>query len=165
MESNKRLGRQVDWVLIPYLGSMISGSLISVFDFIILQNMRPVYDIVLIVGIVFVVAGTVLRYVSRRTLVKAGMEHRDTPFIKSGHDLVTSGVYRVVRHPLYLGEITRLIGFPLMFKSLYGGVMMLIGIILLIARIEIEEKHLIEYYGDKYREYMDWTWRLIPWVF
>jgi len=53
---------------------------------------------------------------------------------------------------------------PPVFSSLYGFILMLELIPLTIYRIKIEEKMLIEKFGDEYREYMKKTKRLIPFV-
>ena len=79
--------------------------------------------------------------------------------------LITNGVYSRVRHPLYLGEISRNIGFALFFFSLYGLIVMLIANVFLIMRIRIEEKMLIDQFGKEYKEYMKKTYRLIPYVY
>ena len=76
--------------------------------------------------------------------------------------LVTTGVYRYIRHPLYLGEFCRNIGIPLFFNSLMRLIIILLGNLFLLIRVGIEEEMLVEEFGDEYREYMKRTKRLIP---
>jgi len=85
--------------------------------------------------------------------------------IVEGHRLVTDGVYRNIRHPLYLGELTRNLGFTLILSSTYGFLMVLIGGLFLHFRIGIEERMLLEEFGVEYEEYMRRTKRLIPYIY
>ncbi len=161
-----RLSLHEDWVLIPFLVTGLAGFVVSAIDFMFLQGSSFVFDAHFLMGVLFLVAGSVLRSISRRDLVKAGMRLRDTPFLQvDEHKLVTSGAYGVVRHPLYLGEILRNLGVPLLFKSLYGGLFILVGIILLCVRIEIEEKMLITRFGQEYITYRNKTKKLIPLIY
>jgi protein-S-isoprenylcysteine O-methyltransferase Ste14 len=84
-----------------------------------------------------------------------------------GQKVVTSGPYRYVRHPMYAGAILFFLGTPLLLGSWFGLAMTPILIILLAARIVMEEKTLrdgLEGYG----EYMTRVrYRLLPgiWLF
>jgi protein-S-isoprenylcysteine O-methyltransferase Ste14 len=79
--------------------------------------------------------------------------------------IVTDGVYRYIRHSLYLGEIIRNVGFAVASCSLYGLIPILVGNALLLFRIEIEERMLVEEFGSEYKEYMSRTKKLIPHVY
>jgi protein-S-isoprenylcysteine O-methyltransferase Ste14 len=78
--------------------------------------------------------------------------------------VISTGVYSIVRHPMYLAGILMFIGAPLLLGSLYG---MLIGVLLgllLVVRISGEEKMLtneLEGYAD-YK--MKVRYRLVPFV-
>ena len=56
------------------------------------------------------------------------------------HHLVKDGLYKHVRHPLYLGEILRNLGFVIIFSSIYGTLMVLLASMFLLFWIDIEEK-------------------------
>jgi protein-S-isoprenylcysteine O-methyltransferase Ste14 len=77
--------------------------------------------------------------------------------------LVTRGPYRWLRHPAYSGSILTLVGFPL---ALGTWVAALLVLILCFAgffyRMQIEERVLLEVFGDEYREYIEHTWRIFP---
>ncbi len=82
------------------------------------------------------------------------------------HVLVKDGIYSVVRHPSYTGAIFIFTGISLL---LYNGVLLCsINFVVLIAvyafRIHVEEKALIERFGEEYTEYMKRTWRLLPFL-
>jgi protein-S-isoprenylcysteine O-methyltransferase Ste14 len=82
--------------------------------------------------------------------------------IQPGHELVTSGPYRHVRHPSFLGMMLGLVGWVLLFRSGVGLVAVALGIPILLARIEAEEALLASHFGSAYDEYRRRTWRLLP---
>jgi protein-S-isoprenylcysteine O-methyltransferase Ste14 len=78
--------------------------------------------------------------------------------------VISTGVYGIVRHPLYLGCLLMLIGAPLLVGSIYGLGLSLIAVVVLVGRILGEEKMLVnelEGYED-YKKKV--TYRLIPFV-
>lgn len=81
-----------------------------------------------------------------------------------GQKVISTGVYGIIRHPMYFGNITLFIGVPVFLGS---GVGLIIGIVLsvlLIFRIPVEEKMLKEDL-DGYLEYMEKVkYRLIPFI-
>lgn len=82
--------------------------------------------------------------------------------IQSGHRLITTGPYGLVRHPGYLGEIASVLGMSLAMSSLIGLAMTILLFPLLIWRMGVEEEMLLTQFGDEYRGYMQRTKRLIP---
>lgn len=85
--------------------------------------------------------------------------------IQSGHELVTDGLYRRIRHPSYLGMIILLVGWALCFRSAIGLAMAALTVVILIARMDAEERLLASQFGDAYAAYKARTWRLIPWAY
>jgi len=85
--------------------------------------------------------------------------------IQPGHTLVTGGVYRVIRHPSYLGLLVSSLGWGLAFNSWVGVLLAAALLPPLIARMNAEESLLISQFGDEYVAYRDRTWRLIPGVY
>lgn len=80
------------------------------------------------------------------------------------HQVISTGVYGFVRHPMYLGGILLFVGTPMLLGSLYGLVIGLSMIFLLAGRIIGEEKMLINEL-DGYEEYKKKVrYRLIPFV-
>jgi len=81
------------------------------------------------------------------------------------HKLVKDGLYKHIRHPLYLGEILRNLGVVVIFSSVYGILIVLLASTFLFFRMDIEEKMLISVFGEEYKKYKRNTKRLIPHIY
>jgi protein-S-isoprenylcysteine O-methyltransferase Ste14 len=78
------------------------------------------------------------------------------------HQVCNRGLYKFVRHPGYLGMILSWLGFPLILNSVYCSIPVLLAIILLIIRTNLEDKFLARDLSG-YKEYMLKTrYRLLP---
>ena len=76
--------------------------------------------------------------------------------------VISTGVYGIVRHPLYFGCLLMMLGGPLLLGSVYGLMLSLVGLAMVIARIFGEEKMLTEEL-DGYEEYKGKVrFRLLP---
>jgi protein-S-isoprenylcysteine O-methyltransferase Ste14 len=85
--------------------------------------------------------------------------------IQPGHALVTSGPYRFIRHPSYLGLLIGSLGWVLAFRSSIGLLLAALNLIPLIARIRAEEALLQSEFGQAYENYRSTTSRLIPGIY
>jgi protein-S-isoprenylcysteine O-methyltransferase Ste14 len=79
------------------------------------------------------------------------------------HYLVTTGFYRYIRHPSYLGAILAMLGWFLVFRCWIGFVVCLLLIPLAISEIRKEEKMLADEFGEEYAAYKRRTW-MLPFV-
>lgn len=78
--------------------------------------------------------------------------------------VISTGVYGFVRHPLYLGCLLMLLGAPLLLGSIYGLIIGLIALIVLVGRIIGEEKMLVNEL-EGYEDYKQKVkYRLVPLV-
>jgi protein-S-isoprenylcysteine O-methyltransferase Ste14 len=81
-----------------------------------------------------------------------------------GQQVVSTGVYGIVRHPMYLGGVLLFVGTPMLLGSVYGLFIGLALILLVAGRIIGEEKLLVEEL-DGYEDYKKKVkYRLIPWL-
>lgn len=78
--------------------------------------------------------------------------------------LVTTGLYSMIRHPMYLAIILLLIGACIMLKALYSWIFVVINFITLQIRIKKEEEFLIANFPE-YPDYMKKTYRLFPFLY
>jgi protein-S-isoprenylcysteine O-methyltransferase Ste14 len=85
--------------------------------------------------------------------------------MRERHQLVTSGVYRHVRHPMYssffLLGLAQLLLIPNWFAGAAG---LAAGIVLYVFRVAREERMMTEQFGEAYKAYCAKTARIIPWL-
>ena len=119
-------------------------------------------DMIRWLGVALFAAGGVLRLWPVFVL---GNRFSGLVAIQSGHTLVSSGVYRVIRHPSYLGLLINSLGWSLAFRSGVGVLLTVLLIPPLLARIDAEENLLHSEFGDEYNAYRSRTSRLIPRIY
>ncbi|MDE2001085.1 MAG: isoprenylcysteine carboxylmethyltransferase family protein [Patescibacteria group bacterium] len=84
--------------------------------------------------------------------------------LRVGHELVTSGPYRYVRHPIYSGVLLAMLGTAIASQLLWLAVfLMFAGFFTYSARME--ERTMTEQFGDAYRTYKAQTRMLVPFIF
>jgi protein-S-isoprenylcysteine O-methyltransferase Ste14 len=77
--------------------------------------------------------------------------------------LVKRGPYHWLRHPAYSGSMATLVGLPLSLGTWVGVLLVLVlSLVGYLYRVRIEEKAMLEFFGEEYRDYMQHTWRLFP---
>jgi protein-S-isoprenylcysteine O-methyltransferase Ste14 len=78
------------------------------------------------------------------------------------HVVCETGLYKIVRHPAYLGSIIQSLGFPLLFGSLWSIIPVCLSVILLLTRTNLEDKTLKNELKG-YPEYSEKTrYKIIP---
>ena len=83
--------------------------------------------------------------------------------VREKHTLVTQGVYRRVRHPMYTALLLYSVGQALVLPNYVAGPSYGVTMALLVAlRIGPEERMMLEEFGKDYQEYMAQTKRLLP---
>ena len=87
-----------------------------------------------------------------------------TSATRKEHQLVTNGIYRYIRHPLY-GSLLFL-AWGIFFKSIsIAGFLLVMGTSLfLFLTAKIEEKENCDYFGEEYRSYMQQTKIFVPYI-
>jgi protein-S-isoprenylcysteine O-methyltransferase Ste14 len=85
--------------------------------------------------------------------------------VRENHRLVTRGIYRRIRHPMYAALFLYSIGQVLALPNWVAGPSYLVPFAILFAlRVRVEERMMLETFGDEYAAYMARTKRLLPGV-
>lgn len=84
--------------------------------------------------------------------------------LKEGHDLVTSGPYRYVRHPIYTGMLLALLGSAMVSGRLWLLVFLFTGIYCVYSA-RTEERLMLGQFPEQYEQYRKRSKALIPFVF
>lgn len=82
--------------------------------------------------------------------------------VEENQHLVSTGLYGLVRHPMYTCNALLLVGIPLALGSFWGLIFLIPGVLLFALRIQDEER-VLEVELDGYRDYMQKVrHRLLP---
>lgn len=120
-------------------------------------------SIMLFFGIILMVVGLAVRWIAILTLRKY---FTVDVAIREDHKVVTTGLYRYVRHPAYLGSLLSFLGLAISFSNWLAALVTFLPITgAFLYRIRVEEKALDAFLGEEYRQYCSSTKRLIPGVF
>jgi protein-S-isoprenylcysteine O-methyltransferase Ste14 len=157
-EANRRERLSWYWLFLTYYGAFLFPLLdAAIFHW---STVGPDLAPARWIGVPLVLAGIGIRVVARLTLGRQFSGHVQTTH---GHRLITTGIYRYIRHPAYLGYLCLLIGFPVCFGSVGGFILATVsGIPALLYRIRIEEAALQTWFPGEYPRYQATTRRLIP---
>ncbi len=158
LSSGVREDRSNRWVIAAFaLIGLLAGFLPAYTDRLGFWTIDG--DTIRWIGVVLFTAGSALRLWPVFVL---GHRFSGLVAIQSGHTLVTSGVYRVIRHPSYLGLLVSTLGWGLAFRSTVGVLLAALTVPPLVARIGAEERLLRTEFGAEYDAYRARTSRLIP---
>jgi protein-S-isoprenylcysteine O-methyltransferase Ste14 len=116
-----------------------------------------------IAGLILIVFGSVVRW-----LAIVSLKHQFTVdvSITKDHRIIRKGIYRFVRHPAYAGSLLSFFGLALFFANYLTMLVMFPPICsAFLYRIHVEERALIDNFGDEYVNYCASTKRLIPGIF
>lgn len=94
-----------------------------------------------------------------------GRQYSADVTIQKEHQLITSGVYRLIRHPRYLGVIALSIGVSCTFRSYIGLAASVFFLAMLIFRIRDEEVAMHKEFGVEWEDYCIHSWRLLPYIY
>lgn len=113
-----------------------------------------------LVGVVLHLGGTWLLW---RVHVDLGGNWSPSLQVFDEHCLVTDGVYRAIRHPMYASTLLWALAQVFLLQNWVAGPCFLISVIpLLVVRLPREERMMVEHFDEAYRAYQARTKRLIP---
>ena len=73
-------------------------------------------------------------------------------------ELVTTGIYSKIRHPMYIGLVLMHFGYPFVFKSFVTCLSTILWLGFILAWKYFEEKNIERRFGQKYIDYKNQTW-------
>jgi protein-S-isoprenylcysteine O-methyltransferase Ste14 len=95
-----------------------------------------------------------------------GKQGTGTLVVREDHDLITTGLYKYLRHPMYSGTLLGVVGFAFVTQSIFISLITLIFYFWIFKeRIKYEETILEETFGEKYLKYKESSYRLIPFLY
>ena len=114
------------------------------------------------IAILLIISSILINQTAIRTLG----EFFDRLTIKPEHQLITTGIYSQVRHPIYSSYILLFTGFCLILQSIVSfALLALVCIVWFGNRMMIEEEMLEKEFGDQYRAYQQKTKKLFPFIY
>jgi protein-S-isoprenylcysteine O-methyltransferase Ste14 len=102
-------------------------------------------------------------FVFWRAHADLGLNWSPTLEIREKHELITRGIYGMIRHPMYASQWLWVIAQPLLLQNWVAGFLnLLVFIPFYILRIRAEEQLMLEQFGDQYRSYMQKVGGVFP---
>jgi protein-S-isoprenylcysteine O-methyltransferase Ste14 len=121
----------------------------------------PRHSIAFILGTAILIASSVLAISARRHL---GQYWSGTIGMKEEHQLIRSGPYAFVRHPIYTGFLGGMIGTAIALGELRGVLAVIVLLVAYLRKIRVEEKRLVQRFGESYIQYRKEVRMLVPFV-
>jgi protein-S-isoprenylcysteine O-methyltransferase Ste14 len=116
----------------------------------------------MMVGLVIELAGLSIAIWARRHL---GRNWSGEITIKQDHQLIRTGPYRYLRHPIYTGILTMFVGLTLATGEWLGLIGLAVAVIAYWRKTRMEEATLNAAFGAEYDAYRRDTWAVVPGVF
>jgi protein-S-isoprenylcysteine O-methyltransferase Ste14 len=113
-------------------------------------------------GAAVTVAGLLFAIWARRHL---GRNWSSEVTIKQGHELITSGPYAVVRHPIYTGILVGFLGTAIALSEVRGFVGLALVFAGFLYKLRMEEQWMRSQFGETYVNYSHQTAALVPYLF
>jgi protein-S-isoprenylcysteine O-methyltransferase Ste14 len=118
--------------------------------------------VLVVAGLTIQAASMALYYWARQHL---GRFWSGAITIKAEHQLIRTGPYRLLRHPMYTAVLGMFVGTVVVSWQIHALVGLALGIAVYLRKIRIEERTIREAFGADYESYRRKTWRLIPGLF
>jgi protein-S-isoprenylcysteine O-methyltransferase Ste14 len=142
-------------MILPYILSVI----VSILEYE-LTDIKTVWFLSLL-GVFFFIIGSTIQISG---LIKLGDKFSNVVELQNDHDLVKSGIYKIIRHPIYLGIILMSFSSILILNTIYPLIFVIASFASIIARIQKEEKYLKNNLQG-YADYTKKTSALIPGIY
>ncbi|WP_026690058.1 methyltransferase family protein [Alteribacter aurantiacus] len=151
--------RSFYWII----GALVFTIALSVFSREVNLFLLPESLGLYVLGLIVYGAGVALRYWG---IMKLGMMFSRDVAVESSVDLVSSGPYRILRHPLYTAILLCAIGIAIYLGSVLGLLSVIATVVpALLYRMVIEERMLVQELGNGYKSWCETRYRFIPYLY
>ena len=133
------------------------GVPIGILGIIVFQHTR----VQIVVILILMILGLMTAILARRRL--AG-NWSGAVALKENHELITTGVYQYVRHPIYTGMLLMILGTALSYGTLGACIGFLIILFGILSKLRQEEALMTKHFGKEYLSYRKRTKTLIPFI-
>jgi len=116
-----------------------------------------------VIGSILALTGLIIRVTS---ILQLKQQFTYTVTKIENHKLIETGLYRIIRHPGYLGQLIIFLGISTCLSNWISILLMIMPVLLgYLNRINVEEKFMVKSMGQKYLDYQKRTKRLIPKIY
>jgi len=146
-------------LLLLTLGGLVLPIIYAATDWLDFANYRlPAWA-----GWLGVILGAASLFVFWRGHVDLGANWSPTLEIHEQHELITRGIYSLIRHPMYASQWILAIASPLLMQNWIAGFMNLLAFIpFYFLRVKAEEQLMLEQFGDQYHSYIQKVGGVFP---
>lgn len=114
-----------------------------------------------IIGSLITILGLTICIWARTTI---GRNWSGSIVLKKNHELVTNGPYKFIRHPIYTGMITMMIGTSIYYGYTSIFLATILAFVGFVLKSRQEEKLMIKHFGKRYINYKKRTKAIIPFL-
>jgi protein-S-isoprenylcysteine O-methyltransferase Ste14 len=142
-----------------------AGVLLLIFSFNLPGFRKPILPaspILRAIGVVVELAGFALAIWARRTL---GSNWSGEVRIATGHQLVRTGPYQWIRHPIYTAVLAMYVGILMVSGEVHAIVGLAMIVLAYLRKIRMEESILAAQFGEEFLAWRRDTWALAPPVY
>jgi protein-S-isoprenylcysteine O-methyltransferase Ste14 len=159
MRESRVTTQEVFILLLLLLGGFIMPILYAVTDWLDFANYSlPTWAGWL--GVLLLAGGL---FVFWRAHADLGLNWSPSLEIREKHELITRGIYGVIRHPMYASQWLVALAQPLLLQNWIAGFLNLLAFIpFYLLRVKAEEQLMVETFGAQYQEYMRRVGGVLP---
>jgi protein-S-isoprenylcysteine O-methyltransferase Ste14 len=159
MHESRVTTQEVFILLLLLLGGFIMPILYAVTDWLDFANYSlPTWAGWL--GVLLLAGGL---FVFWRAHADLGLNWSPSLEIREKHELITRGIYGVIRHPMYASQWLVALAQPLLLQNWIAGFLNLLAFIpFYLLRVKAEEQLMVETFGAQYQEYMHRVGGVLP---
>ena len=159
MSERRVTGQEIFILLLLLLGGFVLPVIYAVTDWLDFANYRLPARAGWI-GLLILAAGL---FIFWRAHADLGLNWSPSLEIREKHELITHGIYGVIRHPMYASQWLVAIAQPLLLQNWIAGFLNLLAFIpFYLLRVKAEEQLMIDNFGEQYRAYMQKVGGILP---